>query len=449
MLIQHKLFESRSTLYNLKPIGINTDEIESLTSYVTRLSTAHNVTLGVLFNELIYPILRKESRPRDGVTAKRSAAYNNFHQSAIELTTALHNLTHIKNLELLTAIGFNNFFSSNEIRGQKFWCPICYEETKEERRIIYDKLIWSFNNLEICPKHNCRLVSYCPNCNSIQYHFHRIGELGYCYDCGTWLGITSFRELEKLSDDYILWQDWVAKNIGKLIQLNIQERQNWNNKINISDYTWEYILKIQKQSQKTKMEIGNISNIPSSLFNVWQRKKHKPSLYSLLKLGFITNNTLFQFFSESCDISTQLKPLPNFIYKSDLRKSARKYDIEQLRNKLNKIINENRSNPPSLNQVAKELGFKKTETLRKKLPKETKIIVDQYKKYLEDNNAAMRNEIKDTVIKLHEQGVYPSQTLIENQLGKPSLFWKKSYRNTLIDIFIELKIERQKGPTHS
>ncbi|MFC5734022.1 hypothetical protein [Cytobacillus gottheilii] len=68
MLIQHKLFESRSTLYNLKPIGINTDEIESLTSYVTRLSTAHNVTLGVLFNELIYPILRKESRPRDGVT---------------------------------------------------------------------------------------------------------------------------------------------------------------------------------------------------------------------------------------------------------------------------------------------------------------------------------------------------------------------------------------------
>ncbi|WP_404454217.1 hypothetical protein [Oceanobacillus kapialis] len=52
--------ESRSVLYNIEPIGINTQFKESLSSYVLRLANAHNVKYGTLFAKLITPLLDKK-----------------------------------------------------------------------------------------------------------------------------------------------------------------------------------------------------------------------------------------------------------------------------------------------------------------------------------------------------------------------------------------------------
>ena len=49
---------SRSVLYNLQPMGIGTPYIESLSSYLSRLSIVHNVTLSDLLKGTVAPLLK-------------------------------------------------------------------------------------------------------------------------------------------------------------------------------------------------------------------------------------------------------------------------------------------------------------------------------------------------------------------------------------------------------
>ncbi|MEK5441206.1 hypothetical protein [Fredinandcohnia sp. FSL W7-1320] len=51
--------EPVSRLFSLPPIGKGTPYIESLTSYIIRLSEAHNVTPGILIGKEITPLLNK------------------------------------------------------------------------------------------------------------------------------------------------------------------------------------------------------------------------------------------------------------------------------------------------------------------------------------------------------------------------------------------------------
>lgn len=46
----------RSTLYSLEPIGVGTPHCESLTSYLTRLASAHCVKLDKIIQHNIYPL---------------------------------------------------------------------------------------------------------------------------------------------------------------------------------------------------------------------------------------------------------------------------------------------------------------------------------------------------------------------------------------------------------
>ncbi|AKF92992.1 hypothetical protein EX87_04385 [Brevibacillus laterosporus] len=117
----------RIILYNLPPIGTGSIHVESLTSYISRISTAHNVTAGVFFTKIIFPYLGKESFPRDGFTPKKSCTFNNFHQSSKELISALTDLTTINNLNHLTLIDFSCFLSNYEVRFNKYWCRVVFK----------------------------------------------------------------------------------------------------------------------------------------------------------------------------------------------------------------------------------------------------------------------------------------------------------------------------------
>ncbi|PEA52838.1 hypothetical protein CON64_21960 [Bacillus pseudomycoides] len=54
------IYSQRNQLYGLKPIGIETPYVESLTSYLIRLSEAHQVYPSSLISYVIAPILGKE-----------------------------------------------------------------------------------------------------------------------------------------------------------------------------------------------------------------------------------------------------------------------------------------------------------------------------------------------------------------------------------------------------
>jgi hypothetical protein len=432
----------------MNPIGVGTFNIESLTSYVTRLSSAHNITLGVLFTKIIYPFLEKENFPRDGIKANKSSAFNNFHYNSNELVYALTNLTTIKNLENLTLINFNSFLSDYEVRSTKYWCPLCFQDCRNNKSPIYEKLLWSFEVVEVCFEHRCKLVNSCPSCNNIQYHMTRSGRTGHCYICDTYLGLTDCRKYEELPQDYIVWQKWIIENIKELLILNQQERV-YNNKkwINYGENI-EYIINLIANNYGIKKnDIFKVSNIPRRLYSYWKNGQRKASLYSVLKLGYVTSISLNKFFShEEYIMGEKIRRLPQYIYQNNLYKNQKKYEINELKEELRRVIikNEDKNNPPlSLSQITKILGYKKTETLRKKLPHETEIIVNKYKEYINEKNIKMKDDLRSIIIKLMNDGITPSSSNIEEELKKPKFFWKNSHREILSDLLEELGVVKK------
>ncbi|MCC8438564.1 TniQ family protein [Brevibacillus sp. M2.1A] len=435
----------RSILYNLPPIGIGSIHVESLTSYVSRLSTAHCVTTGVFFTKIIFPYLSKESFPRDGFTPQRSCTFNNFHQSSKELVSALTDLTTIDNLSYLTLIDFSCFLSNYEVRFKKYWCPCCFQEARDNNLPIYEQLLWVFNVVEICPKHSCKLICSCPACKTDQYHLSRRRVMGYCYKCGFWLGYSINSSNEDLSTQHLYWQRWVIKNIEDILLLNNHERELINtNWIDYQDNINEFFKLITEKYEITKF-LG-MCGIPNRLYYHWQKGRFRASLHSLLKLCYMTSTPLKKFLLREFEIDKEIKPIPDFIYNVEQYKTKPKNDLGELRETILRIINDNNSLPPSLSQLAKSLGYKKPETLRKKLPIETEMIVENYRSYLNRERLNKRNEMKMAIIQLNNRGIYPSQKNVEEELGVKSYFWKNTNRQLLIELCNELGVVRKRGP---
>ncbi|WP_440274730.1 hypothetical protein [Ferdinandcohnia sp. SAFN-114] len=57
-----------------------------------------------------------------------------------------------------------------------------------------------------------------------------------------------------------------------------------------------------------------------------------------------------------------------------------------------------------------------------------------------------REELRNVIIKLLNDGIYPSQKRIENELGKKSYFWNGSNLRLLNEVCQELGVVRKKGP---
>src|SRR5918992_5709155 len=53
------LIPPRSVLYQMKPIGVGTPFVESLTSYICRLAAVHSLSFGALYEFLLVPSLNK------------------------------------------------------------------------------------------------------------------------------------------------------------------------------------------------------------------------------------------------------------------------------------------------------------------------------------------------------------------------------------------------------
>lgn len=312
-----KALPPRSYLYSLPPIGVGTKQVESMTSYVSRLINAHNLNSGVFFNKIIYPNLGKVDFPRDGFIPKKSCTYNNFRQKSKELVTALTDLTTINNLELHTLLDFRNFLGNRELRSNKYWCPLCYQESNDNNFPVYDKLLWAFDSVEICLEHNCRLICSCPSCYTEQFHISRNNIMGYCYKCGSWLGYSRSYSKDSIPAEYLHWQEWTIKNVEELLLLTTPERikvdRMW---VSYKDNIKKYISSVfdNNNNNITSERLFNLAKVPNRSYYEWEKGKHRASLSSLLKLCYVTNTSLKKLLFMDFELDKGLKPLPNFIY---------------------------------------------------------------------------------------------------------------------------------------
>ena len=147
-------------------------------------------------------------------------AINGIGVIAKDWVTALQNLTLRSDLNFLTMIPWADVFTHrNLLRPSRTWCPSCYQDWRLNDQQIYEPLLWTFRALEVCTKHQRRLISQCQHCDHKIPWLGRCAQPGYCSKCGEWLG-TSLDEVSNdtpILDHELEWQIWVAKNLEELI----------------------------------------------------------------------------------------------------------------------------------------------------------------------------------------------------------------------------------------
>ncbi len=224
-------WKPHSRLYSLEPIGIGNPLVESMTSYIIRLSEAHSVYPRTLITHEIVPLLKQPSLYQNGhivyanLTAylEKSSVLNGNSTQTSDMIQALEQLTARHDLRFLTMLTWQYVFSRKKLpRRTRAWCPICYQEWRDKNQILYEPLLWSLEVINVCHQHRLRLQTHCPNsrCNILQPPLSRHAQPGYCSRCDSWLGNLPEYEVEKplvFEGETWAWQQWIVHAVGDLL----------------------------------------------------------------------------------------------------------------------------------------------------------------------------------------------------------------------------------------
>ncbi|PRT21561.1 TniQ family protein [Bacillus wiedmannii] len=219
--IERKIYADyprRSIYQNLRPYGLGTGFVESLTSYVGRLAYKHNVKPRFIIEDVINSQVRKDGGGKRTYSHRCNTSLNGIYFFIKWFVQGLEYMTCNKNLKPLTMLNFEYILHSKGIfKETRAWCPDCYNEMFNAYGEVYDPLIWFFEQVNFCPKHNRELLTRCPyiDCQSIQKTFNRYSNV-HCQKCNRWLGASDathakFQVLQKE------WQSWINQNISDLL----------------------------------------------------------------------------------------------------------------------------------------------------------------------------------------------------------------------------------------
>jgi hypothetical protein len=234
------LLPRRSQLHPLKPIGIRTLYAESLTGYIARLAQYHCLTTEELLLYEVLPLMRYRGCQIDSQTlcrlfgSRKSLTQENETRGELvkDLLQSLEELTGRQDLFQLSLLRWaSEIFAFSLLHPYQAWCPICYQEWRNDNRIIYTPLLWLLVSSDVCIRHPHQvLLDQCPYC---QLRFLALTEQscpGYCSKCHQWLGhlrqAESSRdpvcdEWQSIVDDFLdhglHWQYWWVDSIEQVV----------------------------------------------------------------------------------------------------------------------------------------------------------------------------------------------------------------------------------------
>ncbi|PHS63810.1 MAG: hypothetical protein COB09_11275 [Thalassobium sp.] len=166
--------------------GAGTSDVESLPSYIHRISIAHGVDVGQLLKIVnsdmpkLLQFSKSYMRPEEMICKGKTT---DSLIEAFECATG-------QNLFGSTLWIVNNLVgrSTGEVVDGFRWCPECIEEMNKMDG-AYFKLLWHMKSISACSVHRTRLISKCQHCGHDQTSYRKRHDLGCCQKCGQSLGL--------------------------------------------------------------------------------------------------------------------------------------------------------------------------------------------------------------------------------------------------------------------
>src|SRR5713226_4675791 len=403
----------RSRLYGPVPCEMGTIWTESLTSYVNHLGWVYRVSPRELVaQELVPHVAASYSSPQLTAFCRQTAmSLNGNGGLAREWSTLLERLTGQADLHLLTLYGWiGNLSSRGHLRAMPTWCPVCYAKWREQGFRIYQSLLWQYQVVSICPQHQRRLETRCPQCHRPQsvITVNRL-QPGVCTQCGAWLGAEAETRSERVSEDETVWQHWVIQALEELFRASFEA----------SPLQWEQFFTglapcLQEQGAYSRLE--RLTGMGRTLFYRWQSTplapySYTPSLETILEFCYACGVTPLQI------MGNQLASLRDLIQRGIALRPARprrpasaRIDRQKCLELIQAIL-DGREEPLSIRQLAKRLGYGE-HALTDHFPQECAFITkmtQEYRKQRQKQRLEQAcDQVRQAMMTLHAQGIYPS-----------------------------------------
>lgn len=198
----------RSVLHALSPAGMDTPEVESLTSYFCRLAYSHGMTAQKLADWLLR--FFDQSVPEKYAWHQRNLS--GMSPETEQWAAWLAELTGVASLDRLTLGPWRHLIGVPGLAPRSDrWCPHCLAEDRKSGREPYLRLAWEIAPVEVCLRHKVHLASVCPHCQRSNVRNRAaIVVPGYCTACGSFLGEG---EANPATPESL----WVARQAGTML----------------------------------------------------------------------------------------------------------------------------------------------------------------------------------------------------------------------------------------
>ncbi|MGC2236186.1 MAG: TniQ family protein [Pyrinomonadaceae bacterium] len=206
---------ARNYLISLQPVGIGTNEVESLSSYISRLAREYYVSPNKLMESCVKRYFGVQAYLDNvGYNPNTFKNINGLDETARTVVSSIELATGRKDIAYMTLLPWRNILSSKQMRLKRAWCPSCLQSDLENGQPVYERLLWKIDIVENCPFHERKLVTLCPHCNASQANFSTYSFPGFCSNCKIWVGQEEKYQLKKQED---FFEKWLSLEIGKVL----------------------------------------------------------------------------------------------------------------------------------------------------------------------------------------------------------------------------------------
>lgn len=400
---------ARSRLYRLEPQAMGSLWQESLTSYLNRLGWTHHVSPRAMVTQEVIPHLDKTqemSRQWIGALSRGNAMnMNGAGLLALEWSKALERLTMRSDLHLLTLhCWIGNLSAPGHLKACPAWCPMCYTQWQEEGQRIYQPLLWFFKTVTVCPKHNRSLESHCSHCQKKQSVIALQTSPGHCTQCNRWLGVPLDEvQSDQTQEDQTHWQQWMFQAMEELRIASTTGLLQW-------EMFFTHLARGMTYAAVTWEQIERFTGIKTHVLHSWLDLRKTPSLETILKLCYVCEVTPFQVMrGETSSLIevfqrgvTSRPPLH--------RRVRRKIDQARCLQLIHAVL-DGQEEPLGLRQLCERLGCSR-HTLLYYFREECALITQQAREHRKQQSelhaTQTRERVREQVLSLHAQGIYPS-----------------------------------------
>lgn len=396
---------------------------EGLHSVFKRLCEKNQLNVNDVYSNLILP-------QREVPLARKTKMNADVHLINRGCATTRKLISNIQNLANLPDLSGYTLRVFVELRGigaiaiahDRKWCSACYEAALATELGPYDHLLWSLDDVQICPIHKVHLQNICPSCGSGPFRVLTGRDIsGFCPECFGWLG-GRFIVLAENRDEYTQFLFWISKSYADLLDSPPPSELDVGAGIRL-------VLRAlaEKHFDGAYAPLARAVERNKSVICTWLKDNGSPSWRALLEISFVFQIPLSEFLQGQLDAVSfsTIRPLPLAAVKrlTEPRKLPERRDVDVVKSYLASVENGAIPNLTTLRGVASRININVRE-LRRIAPIETaqlskvlagRRILSMQRKH-EGREKLLRDEIPKALTKLLDDGYQPTRRTLHKSL---------------------------------